>query len=150
MQSTVETVVKRETGERPVRTRHCKRGVYGACIWVQPLMEVGGRKLGRPPYTEIREPGNLPFCWYGKNTSRSRVIDCTVDGCQLQSFCYSVKGLSVFPVLFIGAAQKDACCRKRRQRKNTVRPGDLFPVFRYLRVRFYSQGHGDRAGQICI
>ena len=56
--------------------------------------------MGRPPYTEIREPGNLPFCWYGKNTSRSRVIDCTVDGCQLQSFCYSVKGLSVFPVLF--------------------------------------------------
>lgn len=45
---------KRETGENPVRSRHCKWGVY----------DCGSKqftgKLGRISYTWIYKSGNLP------------------------------------------------------------------------------------------
>ena len=44
---------KRETGERPVRSRHCERGAKDYLShW---------RKLGRRFFAAIRKSGNLPF-----------------------------------------------------------------------------------------
>ena len=61
--------MKRETGENPVRSRHCKQGAHG--------IDVTDESLGRQPWTVICEPGNLPSAGTGSISSESRVIDCT-------------------------------------------------------------------------
>lgn len=50
--------VKRETGERPVRTRHCIRGVW------KPEMPLSNREGGF--YVKICESGDLPAGETGK------------------------------------------------------------------------------------
>ncbi len=63
--------VKRETGEKPVRTRHCK---YGVSSWNQWSLENSGKACDD---MRMYEPGNLPWNRYW-NFSGSRVIDRTV------------------------------------------------------------------------
>jgi len=50
--------VKRETGERPVRTRHCKWKCRLYRSKVRPL------ETGRRQSDEIHEPGDLPAVYY--------------------------------------------------------------------------------------
>lgn len=64
--------VKRETGEKPVRSRHCKLGVWSG-MHKHDHWETG--KIGA--YVE-RKSGNLPVIWYRNIDSRSRVIGRTV------------------------------------------------------------------------
>lgn len=52
-------MVKRETGESPVRSRHCKPGVQNRCI-AQPL-----RISGRSFCMQIGKSGNLPIVGTG-------------------------------------------------------------------------------------
>ena len=51
--------VKRETGEIPVRSRHCKRGAGAKATvsWARLAGKGDGKELS---YALIREPGDLP------------------------------------------------------------------------------------------
>lgn len=56
----VRTWIKRETGERPVRTRHCKYGVFADDPPAKG--EVTERFLGKAVADAMMyEPGDLPF-----------------------------------------------------------------------------------------
>ena len=60
---------KREAGEVPARSRHCNCGaVY------DNVTEPSGRLY----IAVMHKSGNLPFCWYMTEMSRSRGIDRTV------------------------------------------------------------------------
>lgn len=52
---------KRETGARPVRTRHCKREVYRKHPHTEEATGVCKETGKVLQYMMIREPGNLPY-----------------------------------------------------------------------------------------
>ncbi len=69
--SKADTRVKRETGGRPVRTRHCEYGV-----WLSFRLESLGKTGKADGHVLMYEPGDLPFIGTGRD-SGSRVIDRT-------------------------------------------------------------------------
>ena len=51
---------KRETGEKPVRSRHCKSGMHNPCQR-QPLVRVRTGKAVMRVDRQVRKPAG---CWY--------------------------------------------------------------------------------------
>lgn len=73
--------MKRETGEKPVRTRHCKRGVPAKKATV---------KTGRQTGATIREPGDLlirsPPARYPDMEQKTANTGCAIQGTALFLF----------------------------------------------------------------
>ena len=93
-----ETEVKRETGESPVRSRHCKQGVYGPGKGsLTPLGRPG--KVGHRRGSASQETCRLLV---REEHSKSRGIDCT----DMAVSCYDpftilCKRIVFFPCLFL-------------------------------------------------
>ena len=92
---------KRETGARPVRSRHCMR--FDDAMRKRSLRNrEGGAVISR-------EPGNLPAAGTGKKFPISRGLDCTVSSAPARraqsvvklSFCLLAKGFFVLRVYFL-------------------------------------------------
>ena len=66
--------LRREVKGKQVRILYDLVTVFGECAAEMPLTF----GLGRRRRTQIREPGNLPDCWYGETLPRLRGIGCTV------------------------------------------------------------------------
>ena len=64
LSAVAESGGKRETGANPVRTRHCKRGVYDFLLCFHGEVTEFFGKACR--YMLIRKSGNLPEYWYRK------------------------------------------------------------------------------------
>ena len=79
---------KSETGEKPVRTRHCER-IHRSCVSTESEVVLDIHwETGKEILCKIYKSGNLPIVGTGNRNSRSRVIDCAEIYKEQEIFCY--------------------------------------------------------------